>query len=63
MQTAGETIRRGELAVQDGKALEARGKTVRDQGDTIAGDKLVAEGKATQARGEELIRQGRAMKP
>ncbi|HEX8911481.1 MAG TPA: hypothetical protein VF796_03905 [Humisphaera sp.] len=63
VQEAGATIRRGELAVQDGKALEARGRAVRDQGDSIEGDRLIAEGRAQQAKGEQLIREGRAMKP
>jgi hypothetical protein len=62
IEDAGVMIRRGELLVSDGKAMEARGQTVRDQGDTITGDKLIAEGKANQKKGNELIDQGRRIR-
>lgn len=62
-EEAGKTIRRGELMVQDGVALEARGQAIQKQGDKIEGDKLVAEGRAKQAQGEKLIEEGRKMRP
>jgi hypothetical protein len=62
-EEAGAMIRRGELMVQDGTALEARGGTLKQQGDDLQGDKLVAEGRAKQAQGRELIEEGRKMKP
>ena len=62
-ELAGQTIRRGELLVEDGKALESRGELVQRQGNTVEGDRLVAEGRAKQAQGRELIEEGRKMKP
>jgi hypothetical protein len=62
IEDAGAMIRRGELLVSDGKALEARGRAVRDQGDTITGDKLIGEGRSKQAQGQELIEQGRRIR-
>jgi hypothetical protein len=62
VEQAGILIRRGEMAVQDGRAIEARGQTLRTQGDTVEGDRLIAEGRAKQAQGEELIQQGRRMR-
>lgn len=60
---AGVLIRRGELMVQDGTALEARGGTLKRQGDDLQGDQLIAEGRAKQAQGRELIEEGRKMRP
>lgn len=62
IEDAGTMIRRGELKVADGKSLEARGRAMRDQGDTIGGDKLIGEGRALQAQGAELIEQGRRIR-
>ena len=62
-EAAGLTIRRGELLIRDGKAMEARGDEAKRQGDTVEGDRMIAEGRSKQAQGEELIREGRKMKP
>jgi hypothetical protein len=62
IEDAGNMIRRGEKLVADGKAQVARGQTVRDQGDRVEGDRLVAEGRAMQRQGEALIAEGRRLK-
>ena len=62
-ERAGETIRRGELLVQDGAAIEARGVAMKQQGETVDGERMVAEGRAKQAQGDKLIEEGRKMRP
>ncbi|MDB5294359.1 MAG: hypothetical protein JWO31_342 [Phycisphaerales bacterium] len=62
-EQAGLMIKRGELMVQDGKAMEARGEEAKRQGDNDGGDRMVANGRAKEAEGRALIDSGRKMKP
>ncbi len=62
-EQAGETIRRGELLVQDGTAIEARGMAMKQQADTPEAERMIAEGRAKKAQGNKLIEEGRKMKP
>ena len=62
MKDAGEMIRKGEMEVEDGKALQARGDAIKQQGDNAQGDKLVAEGKAREALGNKHIEEGRNLR-
>lgn len=62
IEDAGEMIRRGEMYVSQGKATEARGRAIKEQGDEVTGDRLIGEGKANQEKGEELIEQGRKLR-
>jgi hypothetical protein len=62
MDNAVDMILRGERNVADGKAEIARGQTMKDQGNDVEGDKLIAEGKTTQSLGESQIAQGKKLK-
>jgi len=62
VEDAGAMIRRGEMYVENGKALIARGEELKRQGDNPGGDKLIAEGKAREKLGQEQINQGRQLR-
>ena len=62
MEQAAAMITKGEQQEADGKALEARGRAVRDQGDSTEGTRLINEGLAKQKTGRALIEQGRRVK-
>lgn len=62
VEDAGMMIKRGETAVTDGKATEARGRSMKEQGNTLEGDRLINEGQAQQKKGQADIDQGRKMK-
>src|SRR3954469_12813193 len=55
VEDAGNMITRGEQLVRDGKATEARGRTAKEQGDTVEGNHLINEGEAQQRQGRALI--------
>ncbi|HVT88828.1 MAG TPA: hypothetical protein VHD56_08260 [Tepidisphaeraceae bacterium] len=62
MEDAGIMIRQGEKNVADGRALQTRGQTIKDQGDNPEGDRLMAQGRAQEKLGQEQIDQGRQLR-
>lgn len=62
VEDAGMMIKRGEQTVADGRATEARGRALKDQGNHVEGDKLVEEGRSMQRKGQADIDAGRRLK-
>lgn len=62
IEDAGQMIARGEQLVADGKATEARGQALAEQGNRIDGERLAGEGRARQKQGQGLIEEGRKLR-
>ena len=62
IKEAGMMMKRGESEINDGKATEARGQSMKDQGQTADGERLINEGQSMQKKGQADIDQGKKMK-
>lgn len=62
VEDAGHMMARGEDMVREGKAMQARGKAAKEQGDTVEGARQINEGELMQRNGEAAIEQARKAK-
>ena len=62
LQDLGMMMKDGETKEAEGKAMVAKGETVRDQGNRIDGEKMIAQGEALRDEGKQLQEKAKQMR-